>query len=486
MKLRNGFRRLTAALIVLCLLPVQALAATDWNLYLDGSLSITENDSVYNVVSKDGDGQNVATQNTITVAQNVKTEIILNDVTVNAQGSAAIDVGENAQVTLEVNGENTVSSDSVSAIHFASGELAITSDSGGELNALGGGRDVPSGDYIIHTSCDAPLGSHMDEDMSGTIEISGDVTLNVGTNSGAGHRNAAGIGSGAYGDMSGSIRVTENASVNAVSDSGAAIGSGNWGHMPGSVTIGDQAAVNAQSNMWGAAIGSGANGTVDGSIVIEGQADVTADAVNQANGIGTGGNALLDGNIEIRDSAKVTVDGIGPNGASKVGENATYVFSTDALINGNSVAQGLPDEVMTTNKWSEHTVEVIIYDPTPESDEPATEGYVIWNDAGDISALLNGKPGPSEILEEAVPEESAKSLVGEKETVLRSASISFDKEHSGWFRLYFHLGAEHGNQQVEIRWLENGSIMSRSAVTDRDGTVSLSVTQTGSFAVIAK
>ena len=65
-------------------------------------------------------------------------------------------------------------------------------------------------------------------------------------------------------------------------------------------------------------------------------------------------------------------------------------------------------------------------------------------------------------------------------------NLSFDKEYGGWFGLRFHLGEAFAGKQVEIRWLEDGKLVTKTVTLDDTGSAGLACKQLGSFAVIAK
>ena len=270
-----------------------------------------------------------------------------------SSGGDAIDVGSSsADITLE--GENKIFSESGSALHVSSGNVTI--DGNGSLEA-------GNGDETAYSQ-GAKIGSHEDEDMSGSIHITGGATVTAKRDSGYG--DGAGIGSGNNGDMSGSITIDGNANVDAIGSydgagigagnggkmsgditiggnaqvtaasesDGAGIGSGWTGDMSGNITIGDSAQVTAWGDDEGAGIGSGGEGAVSGTITSGGNAQVTAGSGEDGAGIGAGGDKLMEGLIIIQDNAQVTA--IAGSQAAAIGSDAKKEMTGTILIIGNA------------------------------------------------------------------------------------------------------------------------------------------------------
>lgn len=247
---------LALALLLAVSLPVSALAAT-WYLE-DGDITIRATESGQTV--SQGDKHDVKDDDTTITQRNSETatdktikiettggataDVTIENVNISSGGDA-IDVGSSsADITLE--GENKIFSESGSALHVSSGNVTI--DGNGSLEA-------GNGDETAYSQ-GAKISSHEDEDMSGSIHITGGATVTAKRDSGYG--DGAGIGSGNNGDMSGSITIDGNANVDAIgSYDGAGIGAGDGGKMSGDITIGGNAQVTAASESDGAGIGSG-------------------------------------------------------------------------------------------------------------------------------------------------------------------------------------------------------------------------------------
>ena len=322
---------LALALLLAVSLLVSALAAT-WYLE-DGDITIRATESGQTV--SQGDKHDVKDDDTTITQRNSETatdktikiettggataDVTIENVNISSGGDA-IDVGSSsADITLE--GENKIFSESGSALHVSSGNVTI--DGNGSLEA-------GNGDETAYSQ-GAKIGSHEDEDMSGSIHITGGATVTAKRDSGYG--DGAGIGSGNNGDMSGSITIDGNANVDAIgSYDGAGIGAGDGGKMSGDITIGGNAQVTAASESDGAGIGSGWTGDMSGNITIGDSAQVTAWGDDEGAGIGSGGEGAVSGTITIGGNAQVTA-GSGEDGAGiGAGEDGSIAGSGKIII----------------------------------------------------------------------------------------------------------------------------------------------------------
>ena len=349
-------KRLISGIIALVLImgmPVSAFAA-DWYLE-DGDITVSADNSGQTVSQGGGaavaddapvisqrDGA-AATDSTITISTSdgATANVTIEDVNISSDGDA-IDVGNSsASITLE--GDNKIFSESGSGIHVSGGDVTITGS--GSLEA-GSKND---------NNNNAAIGSHKDEDMSGSITIGGNAQVTA-----VSRDDGAGIGSGDSGEMSGDITIGDNAQVTAWSETGGAgIGSGRENDMSGTITIGGSAQVTAGSNSETAGIGSGNNGifTSTGRIIIRDIAKVTAIGEDEGAGIGTGEDELMAGLIIIQDNAQVTA--IAGDCAAAIGSDDGYEMTGTILILGNvCVTTGmlLDDEI-----WFDHETKEIKY-----------------------------------------------------------------------------------------------------------------------------
>ncbi len=333
---------LALALLLAVSLPVSALAR-DW--YIDdGDITIRATENGQTVSQGDtteaDDAPVIKQKNSETTTdKTIKIETTggaTADVTIEnvniSSGGDAIDVGSSsANITLK--GKNKLFSESKSALHVSSGNVTI--DGNGSLEAEIGVEDSANEN--------AKIGSHENENMSGSIHITGDATVTTKDDrNDFYYGDGAGIGSGENGEMSGSITIDENANVDAFSqEDGAGIGSGYGGGMSGNISISGSAQVTAGSGWDGAGIGSGDSGDMSGTITIGDSAHVTAWSDIDGAGIGSGEDGDMSGNITIGDNARVTAwsddegAGIGSgyygdmSGTITIGGNAQVTAGSD-------------------------------------------------------------------------------------------------------------------------------------------------------------
>lgn len=335
---------LALALLLAVSLPVSALAAT-W--YLEnGDITIRATESGQTVsqgntseaddapVIKQRDSK-TATGSTITIStsDNATANVTIEDVNIKSSGDA-IDVGSSsANITLK--GDNKIFSENSSALHVSSGDVTIDGD--GSLEAR---IQDDAGNGYNHN---AKIGSHEDENMSGTIHITGDATVTTDDNTAqVCGGDGAGIGSGEDGNMSGTIIIDGNAHVEASSnDRGAGIGSGDDGSVSGKIIIGGSAYVSAIGAENSAGIGTGDNGDFTGSITIDGNANVTAKAGGDHNGydgsgIGTGDDGAFAGTVTIGGNATVVAagsdEGCGIGSSDGENMNGTIIIRDNAKV----------------------------------------------------------------------------------------------------------------------------------------------------------
>ena len=336
MKLKR-FLSSVIALVLMASLPMSVFAA-DWYLE-DGNITVSA-DGSGQTVSQGGSApvadnapvikqrdSSTATDSTITIStsDDATANVTIEDVNISSSGDA-IDVGSSS-VNITLEGDNKLFSETGSGLHVSDGNVTITGS---------GSLEAGNGDENIYSD-DAKIGSHENEDMSGSIRITGDATVTAKRDSGYG--DGAGIGSGNGGNMSGSITIDGNANVDAISSyAGAGIGSGDGGNMSGSITIGGNAQVTAVSENDGAGIGSGEYGTVSGTITIDGNARVTAWGDDEGAGIGSGRKGDVSGTITIGGSAQVTAGsddesaGIGSGNEGSITSTGRIIIRDNAKV----------------------------------------------------------------------------------------------------------------------------------------------------------
>ncbi len=319
-------KQLTAGMIALVMsmsLPMTTYAA-DWYLE-DGSVTVNADNSGQTVtqgsdpaVSDDAPvitqrDSSAETSNTITIntSENATANVTIKDINIKSSNDA-IDVKGSSSANITLEGDNKIFSETGSALHISDGNVTI--------NGSGSLKAEIQDNLGIDYNYSAKIGSHKNEDMSGSIHITGDATVKTDDNTTLGcSGDGAGIGSGYDGDMSGNIVIDGNAQVEVSSnDRGAGIGSGSsfgdGGHLSGNIMIGGNAQVSATGAENSAGIGTGDDGHFKGSITIDGNAKVTAKAGGGHNGydgsgIGTGDKGEFTGTVTIGGNAAVVAAG---------------------------------------------------------------------------------------------------------------------------------------------------------------------------------
>ncbi|MGM9603487.1 MAG: hypothetical protein ACI3XG_00300, partial [Faecousia sp.] len=339
MKLRRILSCMMALLLV-CSLPVSALADT-WYLE-DGDITVnasadesgTTTQTVTQGETSKGDSAPVITQRdsetpttntiTITAKENASANVTLDGVNIDVGGTgkepeiageAAVRITGEGDVTIELDGENTVQS----GFHRAgvekddansTGNLTITDENGtaGSLNATGGalGAGIGGG-----TSGQEFGGTGTQSGNASNITITGSAKVTA-----QGGFEGAGIGGGDFGSGS-DITITGSAEVTANGGTaGSGIGGGAWGS-GSDITITGSAEVTANGGEMGSGIGGGYNFNGNGTgsnITVSGNAQVKAQGGNsyysEAPNVSQGaGAAIGDGGGYIRGNHPEAVKG---------------------------------------------------------------------------------------------------------------------------------------------------------------------------------
>ena len=312
--------------LVLCLSMVAPALAVTYDI-TKGDVNVTSEGSTgwdveKNAMSSSTDkditivGRGEATKNTIKVEENVTADITLDNVNIDVSGEekAAMSIGTGSNVTVELDGENTLTSGANHAgLELNGGKdtsvIIKDEDKDGSLEANGGvgGAGIGAANY----------------GNSGNITIDGSTVTANGGVGGTFPDGGAGIGGGNVGDMNGDIKIINNSHVVATgSGYGAGIGVG-LGNLKGNVLI-DNSDVTATSTGNGAGIGGGGGWHMEGNITISNIGDdqkVEATGGSSAAGIG-GGGGQMNGTITIENSQNVTAIG-GINGAGIGSANDT-------------------------------------------------------------------------------------------------------------------------------------------------------------------
>ena len=377
---------LAMALVLTLTVPLAALAevydlaqgsitveATENGQYVSQENGVTREQQTTETVIKQTDSKTTSTENTITIKadENQTAEVTISDVNIDVSGSkasvdedtgsvipgdAAISAEGEGNVTIELDGSNTVKSGEHSAGVGKNneGSLTITDEDGDDsLNAAGGiygagigggGRQSVSditieGGNITATGGKLAAGigggagerSYEDGTISfiggsgSNITIAGDAQVKAN-----GGWNGAGIGGGQYGSGS-DITIEGDAQVEATSDQyGAGIGGGSGGSGSG-ITIGGNAQVEANGGQSGAGIGGGGDGNGTGITIKD---DAQVNATGGGLGAGIGGGSIGNGsNITIEGNARV--DATGGERAAGIG-SGIYGSASDITIRGNA------------------------------------------------------------------------------------------------------------------------------------------------------
>lgn len=344
--MKNTIRKFTILMLALLFtasLPLTALADV---LSLDiangsidiGDTSATQNDTPHPhsgtvVVTGTSNEYNVS----VDVTQNVT--VVLDNVNINTSDSdgAAVEVNtksSDAVVTVELNGENTLASDTGHAglEVTGSGELVIQDET--TLNEEGVLVDGADGASLEATAGYGAAG------IGGKIYEDGkNITITGGTITATGADGGAGVGGGDNG--SGCNITITGGNVTAHGSTGAAgIGGGenhnrydNSKKSADNITI-SGGTVNAYGGDSGAGIGSGSNSNV-GSISITG-GTVTAEAGQQAAGIGGG----MGGDVESITISGGTVTATGGYLGAGIGGGDGGNVGSIAVSGGTVTATG--------------------------------------------------------------------------------------------------------------------------------------------------
>lgn len=358
MKRRSRILAVLMAALLVTAMPLSVLAE-EYNL-ADGSITVNASESGQTVTqeakginnqeqttptvikSQDSSGNNTSTPNTVTISSSgdATAKVTLDNVNISTDNSNAINVTENSKAEITVSGENSVSnaSNGQAVINVGeNAELTIQGESGtaDKLNVTANGilpSNEPKG---------AVIGSNYGEDFTGSVNVS-DVTLAV-TNAGRGQ--GAGIGSGAGGAFTGSVQIS-GSDVTVDSDYSVGIGSGDEGAFSGEVTIQDS---QVKITSGEASIGGGNRSSFDedGLVTID-NSTVIADS----DKVAIGADKAFNGKVTITgDSTIQTNNPIGSfsstgNGTVSVGPDAK-LYSSDGQTQKSwaDVIQGAEAEI---------------------------------------------------------------------------------------------------------------------------------------------
>ena len=368
------------ALLLLASLPVSAHAAT-WDI---GKGDITVNAESGGQTVRQGGGAAVpdsapvitgsSTENTLTInAEKDQTaNVTLSDVNidVSSEGKAAVTTTGEGNVSIELNGDNTLKSGKGHAglEKKNGGKLTIADeDKNGKLTAEGGkygagigGGDQGAGSGITITGGEIKAtGGKYGAGIGGGKGDGSDITISGGEVNATGGTSGAGIGGGYNGNGS-DITITDG-EVNATGGKyGAGIGGGEYGIGKDIIITGGE--VNATGGRFSAGIGGGSRGTGSDITISGGEVN----ASGGVNGAGIGGGLRSKGkDITVSGDTKLKVQGgdedhydgagagIGDGGSNAYGTKilgAEVEPDTSGLTTNGSIAYYAPGADMENDK----------------------------------------------------------------------------------------------------------------------------------------
>ncbi|HWQ77571.1 MAG TPA: hypothetical protein VN381_02085 [Anaerovoracaceae bacterium] len=343
MRAKRFFCSLLCAALIIALQPAAAFAASDADSLIfdvsEGNISINAAGDGYLTVTygpeqtttgafPDTNGiilTGTTTIHTVAVGSGAETNITLYSVSIDvAPGNVSAFGIEGADVSLTLEGTNTLKSSGNYAGLYCPAGAALTINGSGSLSATGGGDPATGGGAGIGgnagggggtitinggtVTATAPIGGAGIGGGSGasggTVEINGGTVTATSQNNSSGN-GGAGIGGGYLG--SGGTVIISGGIVKATGRFGAGIGGGSYGN-GGSVEI-NGGTVTA-TGFYSAGIGGGDNGGHGGDVVISGGSVNTA-SKGQAIGAGPGGsyNGTLTNGREDVFLTKLTLTG---------------------------------------------------------------------------------------------------------------------------------------------------------------------------------
>ena len=368
------------ALLLLASMPVSALAA-EWDISKgditvnagSGGQTVTQGSQV-DVPDSAPVITGSSTENTLTInAEKDQTaNVTLSDVNidVSSEGKAAVTTTGEGNVSIELNGDNTLKSGKGHAglEKKNGGKLTIADeDKNGKLTAEGGkygagigGGDQGAGSGITITGGEIKAtGGQYGAGIGGGKGDGSDITISGGEVNATGGTSGAGIGGGYNGNGS-DITIT-NGEVNATGGKyGAGIGGGEYGIGKDIIITGGE--VNATGGRFSAGIGGGSRGTGSDITISGGEVN----ASGGVNGAGIGGGLRSKGkDITVSGDTKLKVQGgdedhydgagagIGDGGSNAYGTKilgAEVEPDTSGLTTNGSIAYYAPGADMENDK----------------------------------------------------------------------------------------------------------------------------------------
>ena len=393
---------LAIALLLVCGMPVSVFAA-EYDLAV-GSVTVTATADGQTVTHGTNDAvqddapviiqsnNETATTNTITIkaegsaTANVTIQdvnIVISDPTdappVDHSGEAAvtIDVAENASANVIMDGVNINVGETGSGHLLLSGEAAVQITGNGDVTLeLDGENTVQGGNYR----------SGVEKNNGGKLTIT-DENGTSGSLEATGGASGSGIGGGWLGNGS-NITITGSAEVTAT---GGASGSGIGGGVSGNgsnITIEGDADVTAKGGDFGSGIGGGWKGS-GSDITITGSAEVTAEGGVSGAGIGGGYNGNGNGtgsNITLSRDAQVKAQG---GNTFNLDKRGIYYGAGAAIGDGGKYSGSSPDNIAGEEKKpnTEGLNEgwIATYDPSITNLDTVPDSLTYRDDRGTVT-----------------------------------------------------------------------------------------------------
>ena len=378
------------ALLLFVSLPMSALAAT-WDI---GNGDITVNAGSGGQTVTQGSQVDVpdsapvitgsSTENTLTInAEKDQTaNVTLSDVNidVSSEGKAAVTTTGEGNVSIELNGDNTLKSGKGHAglEKKNGGKLTIADeDKNGKLTAEGGkygagigGGDQGAGSGITITGGEIKAtGGQYGAGIGGGKGDGSDITISGGEVNATGGTSGAGIGGGYNGNGS-DITITDG-EVNATGGKyGAGIGGGEYGIGKDIIITGGE--VNATGGRFSAGIGGGSRGTGSDITISGGEVN----ASGGVNGAGIGGGLRSKGkDITVSGDTKLKVQGGDEDHYDGAGAGIGDGGSRPKGSTGGSPIPGAEVEPDTSGLTTNGSIEYYAPGADMETDDPTSTTF---------------------------------------------------------------------------------------------------------------
>ena len=215
------------------------------------------------------------------------------------------------------------------------------------------------------------------------------------------------------------------------------------------------------------------------------------DGLNIPEDIETEGDGIIS--IEIIDdestplsdgkkgSSTITIEGNAQIHANRdvYAESGSYIISIDTVING--VPGWDIEELSTFIPFAEDYSDLILV----ANGRQFKDCSILENKSGDISAIVSGAKESVKLTESALKDKALTDGIAKK-SVLRSCHVDLGQDYKDSFILRFLLDDKYAGQDVEIRSMKNGKVVSETVTVSALGLAAIVADAPGNFAVIAK